>query len=523
MLSQLWLCMTAAYVALLPKFYLAYHAQNRYLMLWSHKEYFGILLAIGILGTCYLVFFRAAKAGSSRHPVLRRLLRLASSWALYFILIRSLVSLAYAGETLSPSLLRLIDHSAMKAVYYGVFPLPFLILFAGGFAQTIKKIYGALSILFALFLIIPWTYTSFAYSQKSILSMAAKNENRLLPDNSLYVFLFDEWSYARTFGNPSWLNETDFPALSGFLRQSTLYRNAFSPGAYTFSSLSRFFFQMDPKIHATPYHEISRAIHDNRFPADSLPSFYDFSDSHFKSAIGFVVHYPGMLGRHADYYGTFWLANESIGEKARFLLNTQLSFLRVVGISVRISPALSNRFIEFQRHCRPVLQETLRSLPRRNIAFFQFPFPHGPFAFHTNGTLKSEIKFGGQESLDEYLENTGHIEVLLSDILSILKDRGDFDSSLIVVTADHTWAGDRPDFKWVETEKDGVRREIAENEIDDLNPRSPSRHVPLIVKFPGQTEGREVVDPVDIGQMHPLFSAYLSGKSPLGFPMPPAP
>ncbi|HRX06630.1 MAG TPA: hypothetical protein P5306_06000, partial [Kiritimatiellia bacterium] len=72
--------------------------------------------------------------------------------------------------------------------------------------------------------------------------------------------------------------------------------------------------------------------------------------------------------------------------------------------------------------------------------------------------------------------------------------------SVIVFTSDHNWRFD-PD------------QPESRADLEDPDPTSEWKHVPLIIKYPGQTVGRIESDrPVTHGGLHRLLKAYAGGQ-----------
>lgn len=90
--------------------------------------------------------------------------------------------------------------------------------------------------------------------------------------------------------------------------------------------------------------------------------------------------------------------------------------------------------------------------------------------------------------MDSYLGNLRYMDGVLGRFLDLLRAAGTLDDALIVVTSDHAWRFDPEQRKFDFAVEDGL-------------PESWLKHVPLLVKEPGQTRARqrqERVSPMDI-------------------------
>jgi hypothetical protein len=148
-----------------------------------------------------------------------------------------------------------------------------------------------------------------------------------------------------------------------------------------------------------------------------------------------------------------------------------------------LSRGRKERFLRFVRSIRPSKRPT--------FWMKHALVPHGPWIYmpsgHRSRPYGSEL-IGGMQSTpgfhdgyvtlhnqQRYLLQLGYVDRLLGRLVARLKNRGMYDDTLIVVTADHGYA-------WqvgVET-----RRSVSQSNVEELAP------VPLFVKRPGQRRGR---------------------------------
>ena len=114
-LGILLICLMAAYVALLPQFYLVYQIGNHNTLGWSPRFCNGILMAMGILGTVYVVAYWGMRQATKvldqvQHRVSSERLALGLAiWGLWFISARSIMAIVYATQGASADISRFIE------------------------------------------------------------------------------------------------------------------------------------------------------------------------------------------------------------------------------------------------------------------------------------------------------------------------------------------------------------------------------------------------------------------------------
>jgi Sulfatase len=146
--------------------------------------------------------------------------------------------------------------------------------------------------------------------------------------------------------------------------------------------------------------------------------------------------------------------------------------------------------------------DALATTPRQTLHFLHLPLPHVPWQFLPDGrTYRRKVgdavhglRIDGRWGADEWEVTQGqqrhllqlqYVDRLLGRLVRQLEELDLFDESLIIVTADHGAAfraGDR-------------RRVLTDTNLAEI------AHVPLLIKVPGQVEGRRDdrnVETVDI-------------------------
>ena len=492
------LCLAVAYVALLPQFYLVYDKGNRFSLDWSPTVRASILISIALLAAAYGILYAGAQwAGGFADRWLRRTafrpaLRFLAIWFMTAVALRSAMAIVYATRPATDALARMVDLELVKFLCYVALPVGLLICCRKRYAKAVLGLYRVLGAMFVLFVV-----QSFAWKHDAAGGGAAGPLEGAGTEGTggLYVLMFDEWGYDPTFGNPAF-SLTNMPHLSAMLEHATLFRNAYSPGIETWVSIPRFLFQTDGRAGDYAYDELREMLF-SRADFSHLKSIFDLSDRHYSFVGQSAINYASILGNRVDYIQPFYAnyAQYFLKERVAGLLGSQLAFLRKVGISIEARSldrlSMEESWRQQQLRIRPVLNDVLPRLPPGPFAFIHMLQPHLPYGFTRDGTPRAVPRMDDPDGT-YYLDNVYAADAIVGDVVRILKARGEYDASLIVITSDH-----------------GLR--LAGGVWDELDAQAhaPEKHVPLIVKYPMQTRGTEVQTTTGTAQLHPLFADFL--------------
>lgn len=504
-LQLFWMALCVAYWALLPQFYLVYNEGNRYSLSWTHASHLVILAGILVVGVVFLIGLALA-LGIARHwAMLDKPIRVAIGGVVGVIFIRTIFSLVDKGELLAPGWQSLLDASPVKVGFY-------LLPFVGSawspksFRMIARILSVGLMVLLAMFLVVPLFWNTYGWDDREL--PPAKSE-WLASTNSIYIFLFDGWSYPRTFSGSN-LSER-MPHLSALLNHADLYEQAQSCGPGTFISVPRFLHQNDPQMQKLSYDEVRQMAQRNLFGQHRFKSIFDLSSHHCKTVLGLYFHYPSSIGDRVDYCGRYNVHSDNLRYMDDFLslLSSQIQFVKHFGIPLREGPArwtLDSDIGRMQLMARDRILDMLEQLPPMAISYFHIPFPHNPYQFRPDGSIRDPVLIDSESRSDVagYMDNLGYTDLLVGDIVETMKRRGVYDSALLVFFSDHTWGQDpeQPcptDYKAIQEA--------------DLEEWHFSRHVPLIIKHPDQSVARTFSQSVSCWDLYQLFSQYLAQPS----------
>ncbi|GAB6166720.1 hypothetical protein JCM19992_27200 [Thermostilla marina] len=330
-------------------------------------------------------------------------------------------------------------------------------------------------------------------------SQSSSSETKTEPP--VFVFIFDEWSYERTFGDGDFLPE--FIHLRDLADRCEVYHQARSPGNETLISLPRLLFaqtegEIVPSRGTLRWHDDKT----ERSPAE-LPLFCDelLARGYRLKVVGFYHPYPLLLaGRQVEAIAhpndpkapdlvprTF----EYLAYNGRFLTDplSRMLYRRAY------ARYFSSRWAALQAAIRREAFAALDS-PARQVTFVHWPLPHGPFIFDPDGTFRGPydpIRDTMYGTPDDYHRHLLFLDHTIGEITQHLRQSGAFDRSLLVITSDHSWRRD----------PDPLRDKASQDH----------RHVPLLVKAPGRTERRDIDAPLVVNLETILHEALAGSQS----------
>jgi hypothetical protein len=499
-LSLLWVCLCWAYWALLPQFYLFFKEENRFSLTWTHATHGLILLAMLTLGLIYWVITIGLNWFTRAKPRLHKITHVVLITAAGVLFARTIFSLADKTGAFANAGRFLVDSWWIKGGVY-LMLIGGVLWWRGGIWHIGRFLMRVLSIMLIIFLIVPLFWPVYGWSDDQPEPATARGEGA---PSKIYIFLFDAWSTSRTFTRDGQLR-LPMPTLSNLMQQADVFINAQSCGTWTTISIPRFLYQTDPRMRTKSFDEVRKMIMHNWFAKERMTSIFELSSTHYRSLLGYYLYYPAIVGGQLDYCGR-WPADTERGRHRKYyrqLMMTQLGFLNRLGIhlgQINKTENMNMYFRDIQRNTLAPLLHSLEQLPPRSIAFYHICFPHPPYQFQPDGTPRVPVELNNDGCIPGYLDNITYVDTLWQEIERVLKQNNDWQDSLIILMSDHAWTTD-PEAPFP--------REYADFEADDLLEFSHTRHVPLIIKHPRQTEGRMFEAPVSLGDLHRIMAAYL--------------
>ena len=318
----------------------------------------------------------------------------------------------------------------------------------------------------------------------------------------VFVFVFDMLSYHRSISGGQFRPE--LPNLRTLSERSVLFDRCYSSSTHSSVSLPRIIYQTDWE---PDYESVDGRIfwvtEAGRVPTTDASSLFSVAREHGYNTymMGWAMPYSRLLGDQVDWCveypdyprGDHYLSEMGMAavrnihawqDPASRFLARWLSVHNATSLPFRTQRYSNER--SFRRRAATILDSTARNTFG---VFHAFP-PHYPYVWNEDGSYRAEVRGKGQS--DGYLRNLIYTDTYVGDIVRRLTAAGLFDDALLVLTGDHSW-----------------RIDPAAPYAGD--PEWP-RHVPLLIKLPGQRQPYVVERPIANNQLRPLFEAVLDGE-----------
>jgi|GEM_PF-923861 len=313
---------------------------------------------------------------------------------------------------------------------------------------------------------------------------------------SVYWFIFDEWSYERTYRGSDWPDR--FPNLNRLCRQSVVFHNARAQGTRTEVCVPAMLYGSQLR----PVFERGRMgfrSGDELIPADRLESVLSKAGKlgYYRALVGFGLPYSQWVGRDLELCRSYRFFPHARGLPAALKAHA-------TQVAQRSAEPLMKYLVERwlqgapympyyrQLHIdmRKDVEWLLTQSPPRTFAVIHYILPHKPYLFDAQGNELPLNPSMTVETEEAYERHLSCMDIRLGEFLDALDASGRLDESLIIVTADHAWRADP-------LRRSGLH---------------PVEHVPLIVKLPQRSETLAVHSPFPMHRIAALIEHCLRAE-----------
>lgn len=345
-------------------------------------------------------------------------------------------------------------------------------------------------------------------SQAGDLVLASDPEPRrveVASDVPVVLVVFDELSAVSLLGEHGEIDSERYPSFAALAADSTWFRNAASVDAWTTNAV--------PAILTGVYPRHGR-----------LPVFSEHPDNLFTLlGSGYRLHVSESMTQLCPRSLCPDAARRSFAGRMESLLSdSSLVYAHLAlprDLRKRL-PSVSGTWGAFlessherTRRRLSLFEDFTSALDGqpRTLSFAHLMFPHLPWEFlpsgrrYEGGELPAfegnrwaADAFLVQQAHQRYLLQLGFADRLLGRLLQRLRSTGLYDRALVIVVADHG----------VSFNPGGRRRAFVESNLEDVV------FVPLLVKRPGEEEGRVVDDPVETVDILPTIAETLGVQVP---------
>lgn len=373
-----------------------------------------------------------------------------------------LVFLFVIAWPLLDSLIACLTHPALKK---GANILAIFLTCASGF-YIIKYPEKTMRVMIASLLIISpviplFLLNTLLYNPVSVVAGTFPDKKILSANNSppVFVFLFDEWSYRRTFekGEPL----PGFNHLQDFASRSIVYHQAFSPGNTTNNSLP-------PLLGEPVMSHQTMIINNSLFESGRKMGWESF-------IVGAYLPYAFWMEPWTEYAQQFPnYRRPTRGFWDGMMMHASLGLLYPVSFW---NEGLGQRWFNLratvlQKERIPAMHQSVLRLLRyggnKMLYFIHYSIPHEPYVYpaREDGSEAS----AREDIIRQYTGNIRYVDLLLGQLMDSLQANKLREKSLIIITSDHAWKSD-PILQQIES-------------LEELE--GEKRHVPLLIKMPFQ-------------------------------------
>ena len=307
-----------------------------------------------------------------------------------------------------------------------------------------------------------------------------------------YVFVFDEWSYKRSFDDGRLIPA--FVRLKQFCREAVVFHRAYTPQTMTLSALPDYLFGVGCETEMRKGQVGFKGPNGWLDAADMDSIFRKWKDRGVYTAfVGYHLPYSVWLGTDVDYCFTRaapW-KKPPPGKDYEGPLFYFLQCLNAARFKERDFFTLI-----FSRRNQKILYSDVHALTRAIITqpgkdtfgFFHYPIPHFPYVY-TADNVGSIFDVRGRYDVEAYVKQFGFLDRTIGQIIDTLKSCGKYDSSLIIFTTDH-----------------GFRCEKVH--------REDPRHICFFMKLPHQKARRDVSLPIEVYKLGRIVDRCLDEGPP---------
>jgi len=492
-LSRLWLAMAVSFYLFTPYLSLYIDKANRYSFHWTRWDLGSLLFCIGMVGTLFFLSFMLLYLRGNRFA--------RKTFEFTFV--------AFCGIALIANMSQLVRSHVKDPLTYiftlgllawillSIFMIWFVIKHSGKIKKLCMTCCFILSPLIPLFTFNALGYKSFI-SDKGILPLhSERSDHKVNGPGNIYLFIFDEWSYQRTFNDRELIAE--FRNLKQLADQSFVFHQARSPGSNTISSMPSLLFQNNLRFHIkTPQLGFQN---DEFYPLDEKKSIFNHAQGLgiYTAMIGSAMPYGELLGDSVDFcrstcvYKRF---GDGFFDIAGYHLFTGLWMLPAPLFHSQRNILKQYYFNRFQVNRINDTHKLFQTIVRKQIqplfAVIHYMIPHFPYIFTRDGH-KELFAVYKAEDISNYYGNLAYLDEKIGEIISTLKESNNYTNSLIIMTSDHSWRYD-PDYDktnwWWIFEK---------------------RHVPLFIKMPNQSRSIQIDTTFKTFMLGSFINKYLDG------------
>lgn len=322
------------------------------------------------------------------------------------------------------------------------------------------------------------------------------------PARPIYLFLLDAWSYDRTYDSDG-MPRPVYSNLADLAQQSIVFHRAYSPADNTDESIPRLLFQTDLPV-VWEQGQCSFRREGQPLACASMPSIFSLARArgYRTFMVSFCLPTRAWLGQNVGTCRSYpWLSEyrpHSLPAQAG------LHLFRVTRywtdpwselLNHRLRRWVDDRSaLRLYRDMEADIDAIIGRQPSNTLAVFHYPLPHVPFLLDADGqySARNDPWAWVWTNAEGYERNLACTDRFIGRLVQAMKRADRFDDALLIFTSDHAWSHDP--------------KRLADA------PDHDRRHVPLLLKLPGQDRPCSITQPFETRYLGSMIERILTNE-----------
>ena len=447
-LNRLWLSQSLSFFFFVPYLKRYLDEYNRFIFHWNRVDLLALLFCVVLLGMVFFLCFVGFYIRGRKHA--------KKIFTIFFISAVGLIATATLWQ-LGNQILSLIFSSPWKIsvtrTFLGYFLwtlLGFVVLYTSfKHTLTIKTICITLCLIISplppIFFLNAVSFPSITANIGTLPTPQESVKPTISQKENIYIFIFDEWSYWRSFNNRNLIAE--FINLQQFKNASFTFHHAYPASAFTFTSIPGLLFQTTKRFTVEGGKQGFKS--ERFYSIDEMGTIFHHPRElgYYTSIVGSYLPYGELLQGNVDFAKSIsdakWFGNSFFDVTKGHLITALLSFPTPFFDEERkvLTHYFKNQFqVKRNSVTHNMFKTVIRNQTGPTYAVFHYMLPHHPFIYNREGPKKLFNIY--QQDVSNYYGNLAYLDSTIGNIISTLKKANKFNNSLIIITSDHSWRKD---------------------------------------------------------------------------------
>ena len=494
-LSRFWLAISVSFYLFVPYLTRYTDEANRFSFHWTQRDLMALLFCIVLVGAFFFLSFILLYDHGGKTT--KKVFEFSFIAAIAVALIANSAQPVKLLLKNTPSYITIIERVGFLAWFFLGIASTWVVFFH---AQRSKMLCMALcfivSPIIPIFTFNALRYKTFIANKGSLPILSATERQNLDGKSNVYIFIFDEWSYQRSFSNKELIK--DFRNLKQCADKALVFHNATSPRPHTFASMPAFLFQTNLRRFTVKGEKLGFGSK-NFYPLHQAENIFQHARelNFYTAMVGSDLPYGELLEDSVDFCNAicgYKRFGDSFFDVAKYHLLTAALLLPALLFHHERNLIAHYYFNRFQINQINTTHKLFRAIVQNQskptFAVFHYMIPHFPYIFNRSGPKKLFAIHNGE---NDYYDNLAYLDEKIGEIIAVLKESNKFENSLIIMTSDHGWRFD-PDYD--KTNRWWIFERL---------------HVPLFIKMPSQDRSLEIDSKFNTFMLGNFINKYLDG------------